>query len=256
MAPIVELAKQHDIWLIEDCAQAHGATYADKPVGSFGDMAAFSFCQDKIITTGGEGGLLVMDDEKLWKKAWSQKDHGKSYDAVFNTKHPPGFRWLHESFGTNFRMTSIQAALGSIQLSKLDEWNIQRSRNAQILLEGFGKIHALRAPTPPKGSHHAWYRFYSFVRPEHLKPEWSRDRILENLISRGLQCFSGSCSEIYLEKAFINAGFGPPQRLPNAISLGETSLSFLVDPSEDVDTLHSTVREVSAVMTEASTGQN
>jgi dTDP-4-amino-4,6-dideoxygalactose transaminase len=256
MAPIMELAKQHGICLIEDCAQAHGATYAGKPVGSFGDMAAFSFCQDKIITTGGEGGLLVMDDEKLWKKAWSQKDHGKSYDAVFNTKHPPGFRWLHESFGTNFRMTSIQAALGSIQLSKLDEWNIQRNRNAQILLEGFGKIRALRTPTPPKGSHHAWYRFYSFVRPEYLKPEWSRDRILENLISRGLQCFSGSCSEIYLEKAFINAGFGPPQRLPNAISLGETSLSFLVDPSEDVDTLHSTVREVTAVMTEASIGQN
>jgi dTDP-4-amino-4,6-dideoxygalactose transaminase len=251
MAPIVELAKHHGIWLIEDCAQAHGATYAGRPVGSFGDIAAFSFCQDKIITTGGEGGLLALDDEKLWKRAWSRKDHGKSYDAVFRAKHPPGFRWLHESFGTNWRMTSIQAVLGSIQLSRLPEWNAQRVRNSEILLDGFRNIRALRTPTPPTGSHHAWYRFYSFVRPELLKPEWNRDRILESLLSSGVQCFSGSCSEIYREKAFVDSGFEPSQRLPTAISLGETSLSFLVDPCEDRETLHSTVQAVRAIMAEA-----
>ena len=252
MAPIVELARQRDLWLIEDCAQAHGATYSGRPVGSFGDMAAFSFCQDKIITTGGEGGLLALDDGILWKKAWSRKDHGKSFDAVFNGEHPPGFRWLHESFGTNWRMTSIQAALGSVQLKRLDEWNLQRSRNAEILLSGFRRIKALRTPTPSENSHHAWYRFYSFVRPDLLKTGWNRDRILERLLSKGVQCFSGSCSEIYLEKAFTDAGFGPPQRLPVALSLGETSLSFLVDPSEDLETLKFTVREVSSVMNEAS----
>ena len=252
MAPIVELARQRDLWLIEDCAQAHGATYSGRPVGSFGDMAAFSFCQDKIITTGGEGGLLALDDGILWKKAWSRKDHGKSIDAVFNGEHPPGFRWLHESFGTNWRMTSIQAALGSVQLKRLDEWNLQRSRNAEILLSGFRRIKALRTPTPSENSHHAWYRFYSFVRPDLLKTGWNRDRILERLLSKGVQCFSGSCSEIYLEKAFTDAGFGPPQRLPVALSLGETSLSFLVDPSEDLETLKFTVREVSSVMNEAS----
>lgn len=252
MAPIVELARQRDLWLIEDCAQAHGATYSGRPVGSFGDMAAFSFCQDKIITTGGEGGLLALDDGILWKKAWSRKDHGKSFDAVFNGEHPPGFRWLHESFGTNWRMTSIQAALGSVQLKRLDEWNLQRSRNAEILLSGFRGIKALRTPTPSENSHHAWYRFYSFVRPDLLKTGWNRDRILERLLSKGVQCFSGSCSEIYLEKAFTDAGFGPPQRLPVALSLGETSLSFLVDPSEDLETLKFTVREVSSVMNEAS----
>ena len=254
MAPIVELARQRDLWLIEDCAQAHGATYSGRPVGSFGDMAAFSFCQDKIITTGGEGGLLALDDGILWKKAWSRKDHGKSFDAVFNGEHPPGFRWLHESFGTNWRMTSIQAALGSVQLKRLDEWNLQRSRNAEILLSGFRGIKALRTPTPSENSHHAWYRFYSFVRPDLLKTGWNRDRILERLLSKGVQCFSGSCSEIYLEKAFTDAGFGPPQRLPVALSLGETSLSFLVDPSEDLETLKFTVREVSSVMNEASVG--
>ena len=254
MTPIVELAEQHDIWLIEDCAQAHGAEYAGKPVGSFGDLAAFSFCQDKIITTGGEGGLLALDDESLWKKAWSRKDHGKSYDAAFNTKHPPGFRWLHESIGTNWRMTSIQAVLGLTQLARLPDWNAQRTRNAEILLESFRNIDALRTPTPPIGSRHAWYRFYTFVRPERLKPGWDRDRIMADLQSRGVQCFSGSCPEIYLEKVFIENGFGPSQRLPTALSLGLTSLAFLVDPSEDTNSICFTAREVQAVMAEASLG--
>ena len=252
MAPIVELAEQHDIWLIEDCAQAHGAEYEGRPVGSFGDLAAFSFCQDKIITTGGEGGLLTMDNEVLWKKAWSRKDHGKSYDAAFNTKHPPGFRWLHESIGTNLRMTSIQAVLGLAQLARLPEWSAHRTRNAEILLDNFRNIDALRTPTPPVGSLHAWYRFYTFVRPECLKPGWDRDRILANLQSRGVQCFSGSCPEIYLEKVFADNGFSPTQRLPTALLLGLTSLAFLVDPSEDTDSMYFTAREVRAVMADAS----
>jgi dTDP-4-amino-4,6-dideoxygalactose transaminase len=251
MAPIMELAKRKNICVIEDCAQAHGATYAGKPVGSFGDMAAFSFCQDKIITTGGEGGLLALDDESLWKRAWSMKDHGKSYDAVFNRSHPPGFRWLHESFGTNWRMTSIQAVLGSLQLKQLPEWNLTRSRNADILLSGFSNIKGLRTPTPPGNSHHAWYRFYSFIQPESLRVGYSRDTILERLLSKGVQCFSGSCSEIYLEKAFIDAGLGPAQRLPVAQTLGKTSLAFLIDPSEATETLENTVREVRAAMDEA-----
>ena len=254
MTPIVELAEQHDIWLIEDCAQAHGAEYAGKPVGSFGDLAAFSFCQDKIITTGGEGGLLALDDESLWKKAWGRKDHGKSYDAAFKTEHPPGFRWLHESIGTNWRMTSMQAVLGLTQLARLPDWNAHRTRNAEILLDSFRNIDALRTPTPPIGSRHAWYRFYTFVRPERLKPGWDRDRIMADLQSRGVQCFSGSCPEIYLEKVFIENGFGPAQRLPTALSLGLTSLAFLVDPSEDTNSICFTAREVQAVMAEASLG--
>ncbi|MEP6828652.1 MAG: DegT/DnrJ/EryC1/StrS family aminotransferase, partial [Aestuariivirga sp.] len=197
-------------------------------------------------------GLLALDDEKMWKKAWSRKDHGKSYDAVFNQNHPPGFRWLHESIGTNWRMTSIQAVLGSMQLKKLAEMRAQRTRNAEILLSGFHDIGGLRTPTPPAGSRHAWYRFYSFVKPEALKTGYSRDRILEQLMAKGVQCFSGSCSEIYLEKAFTDLGVGPAQRLPVALSLGETSLAFLVDPSEDLETLENTVRQVRAVMKEAS----
>lgn len=251
MGPIMELARTHGIKVIEDCAQAHGAEYAGRPVGAFGDIAAFSFCQDKIITTGGEGGLLAMDDEALWKAAWSHKDHGKSYEAVFKPAHPPGFRWLHESFGTNWRMTSIQAALGLRQLERLPQWRETRSRNAQILIKAFRRSKALRTPEPPPHIRHAWYRLYSFVRPERLKPHWSRDRIMVAIQAKGVSCFVGSCPEIYLEKAFTSQGLAPAIRLPTARALGETSLAFLVDPAQDDATMMKIARAVSEVIGEA-----
>jgi len=252
MGPIAELARAHDIWVIEDCAQAHGATYHGKPVGVLGDLAAFSFCQDKIITTGGEGGLLVVNDTGLWKRAWSRKDHGKSFDAVFNTEHPPGFRWLHESFGSNWRMTALQAVLGTKQLQRLPLWHAQRTAKAETMLATCQAIPALRTPLPAEGITHAWYRFYTFVRPERLKAGWDRDRIMKELTTLGVTCFSGSCPEIYREKAFASAGFGPPQRLPNAVALGETSLAFLVDPSEDDMTIQANCAAIAKVMAAAS----
>ncbi|MEP3274899.1 MAG: DegT/DnrJ/EryC1/StrS aminotransferase family protein [Stappiaceae bacterium] len=233
MEPICSLARKHGIVVIEDCAQAHGAFYKGKPVGSFGDIASFSFCQDKIMTTGGEGGLLAMDDETLWKAAWSFKDHGKSFDTVFRKKHPPGFRWLHEDFGTNWRMTGMQAALGSVQLARLPAWRERRRNNAQILVDACVQLPALRTPLPDNDSKHAWYRFYTFVRPDQLKEDWDRDRIMREVSALGVGCYVGSCSEVYLEQAFVKNGMCPPERLKYAQELGETSLAFLVDPSQD-----------------------
>ena len=233
MDPICALARQHGIAVIEDCAQAHGALYRGKPVGSFGDFASFSFCQDKIITTGGEGGLLAMDDEQMWKAAWSFKDHGKSYETVFRKDHPPGFRWLHEDFGTNWRMTSIQAVLGSIQLARLNKWQETRRGNAQLLIEACKQLPALRTPVPAPQHEHAWYRFYTFVRPEQLRQGWSRDRIMREINALGVPCFVGSCSEVYREEAFVKNGLAPETPLPVARELGETSLAFLVDPSRE-----------------------
>lgn len=237
MDEIMKLAQRHDIVVIEDCAQAHGAELNGKPVGSFGHMASFSFCQDKIITTGGEGGLLAMDDDALWNRAWSYKDHGKSHATVFETDHPPGFRWLHESFGTNWRMTAMQAALGQRQLQRLPAWNRIRSGHADVLRDALAGSPCLRTPETRQHEKHAWYRFYTFVRPDRLKPDWSRQRIVEETSARGVPCFSGSCSEIYLEKAFVDAGLSVPERLPVARELGETSLAYLVSPSIDTDTM-------------------
>lgn len=236
MDPIIDLARQHGIRVIEDCAQCHGALYKGRPVGSLGDAAAFSFCQDKIMTTGGEGGMLTTNDELLWRKAWEYKDHGKSFDAVYNRQHPPGFRWLHESFGTNWRLTEMQSAIGRIQLRKLPDWIKKRNHHAGILTEAFSRIPALRVTLPPSDILHAYYKYYVFLRPELLKSGWYRDRIMNAIVAEGIPCFSGSCSEIYLEKAFIDAGLAPAESLPTAKGLGAFSLMFLVHPTlKDTD---------------------
>jgi dTDP-4-amino-4,6-dideoxygalactose transaminase len=231
MDTIIELARKHNIRTIEDCAQAHGATYKGRKVGSLGDVATFSFCQDKIMSTGGEGGMVTTDSEELWRRIWSFKDHGKNYDAVYNMKHPPGFRWLHESFGSNYRMTELQAALGRYQLRKLDEWLARRRANAAILTREIADTPCIRVPHLPDDISHAFYKFYFFVEPDMLEEGWSRDRIMVEVTDRGIPCFSGSCSEIYREKAFENTGFIPKKRLPVAQQLGETSLLLLVHPT-------------------------
>ena len=250
MDPIMALARSRGIKVIEDCAQAHGATYKGRPVGSLGDCAAFSFCQDKIMTTGGEGGMLVLNDTGLWEKAWAYKDHGKSYDAVFNREHPPGFRWLHESFGSNFRMTEMQAAIGRKQLDKLPQWLAARRQNAALLDAGFAGIPGLRVVRPPEGIGHAYYKYYVFAEPEALAPGWDATRIQEAILAEGVPCFAGSCSEIYRERAFVERGWVPADRLPAAQRLGETSLMFMVHPTlgeaEMADTLGA-VRKVMRV---------
>ncbi len=277
MDPLMALACEHDLFVIEDCAQAHGARYKGRCVGSIGHAAAWSFCQDKIMTTGGEGGMVSTDDEALWRRMWAYKDHGKSYEAVYERPHPPGFRWLHESFGTNWRMTELQAALGRIQLRRLPAWTAARTANAHRILACAAQLPALRVPQlfctgcscrdvsgdtsacseevqhSPKGAVcsascvHAHYKCYVFVEPDQLADGWSRDRIIAEINDRGVPCYSGSCSEVYLEKAFDNTGWRPAERLPVAKGLGETSLMFLVHPTlteAEIDKTCSVLSEV------------
>jgi dTDP-4-amino-4,6-dideoxygalactose transaminase len=254
MDPIMELARKYGLKVIEDCAQAHGAVYKGRMVGSIGDVAAFSFCQDKIMTTGGEGGMLTTNDTALWERAWAFKDHGKSYQAVFEREHPPGFRWLHESFGTNWRMTEMQSVLGRLVLNKLPDWVAIRRKNAGVLNEALGDLPGLRVCAPPPYSEHAYYKYYAFVRPECLKSDWNRDRIMAAVAAEGVPCLTGSCSEIYLEKAFVDTSFGPPSRLPTARELGETSLMFLVHPTLSEDEIRYCAGVIRQVMEESCPG--
>jgi len=231
MPAICDLARAHGIAVIEDCAQAHGARIHGQSVGSFGDVAAWSFCQDKILTTAGEGGMVTTSRPELWDAMWAFKDHGKTHEAVFGREHPSGFRWLHERFGSNFRLTELQSAIGRIQLQRLPEWTAIRTRNALLLAEALGDLPAVRVPLPPEHLTHAWYKFYAFVQPDALADGWSRDRILSETAALGYPALSGSCSEIYLEKCFQDAGLAPAERLPVARQLGDTSLMFLVHPT-------------------------
>lgn len=241
MDRILELALAKRIAVIEDCAQANGAEYRGRPVGGFGAFGSFSFCQDKIITTGGEGGMLLTDREDLWARAWSFKDHGKSYDAVYRREHGPGFRWLHESFGTNWRMTEMQAAIGRAQLKRLPEWVERRRRNAAGIAAGLSAIDELRVPQPPLHIRHSYYKFYAFLDVTRLRAGWTRDRVVAEINAKGVPCFSGSCSEIYLERAFEGNGGRPSVRLPNARALGDSSLMFLVHPTLDESHIAQTV---------------
>lgn len=228
MDEIMELAEQYNIKVIEDCAQAHGSTYKGKKVGSWGHINSFSFCQDKIMTTGGEGGMITTNDKELWERAWSYKDHGKNYNTVYNKQHPPGFRWLHESFGTNFRMTEMQGAIGRHQLRKLDSWVARRNYNAKRLNEAFADINLFRLTLPDANIYHAYYKYYVFVKNEYFKEGWNRDRLMNEITALGIPCFSGSCSEIYQEHVFDRCGLVPEKRLEIAKELGETSIMLLV----------------------------
>ena len=249
MDPIMQLAAERGLYVIEDCAQAHGAQYKGKPAGSIGHISAWSFCQDKIMTTGGEGGMVTTNDEVLWKKMWSYKDHGKNFDSIYNKQHPPGFRWLHDSFGTNWRMMEMQAVIGRIQLKKMTDWTKVRNENMQKIYAAFAETPYITVSQPSEEYLHAAYKCYVQVNTEHLPEGWSRDRIMNEIAELGVPCFSGSCSEVYLEHAFDNTPWRPAQRLQNAQKLGESSLMFLVHPTLSEDSINQTISAIEQVLT-------
>ena len=251
MDPIMDLSARRGFKVIEDCAQAHGARYRGRSVGAVGHIGAWSFCQDKIMTTGGEGGMITTDDPDIWSAVWSYKDHGKTWEAVYEREHPPGPRLVHDRLGTNGRMIEMQAAIGLIQLDRMTGWTARRGEIAGRILDACARWPALRVPPVPGDVTHAWYRAYAFVEPDRLKPGWSRDRIIAAINERGVPCLQGSAPEVYLERAFDAVG-RPAQRLPTARWLGETSLCFLVHPTLTEDEVDQTAAAIDAVMAEAS----
>jgi dTDP-4-amino-4,6-dideoxygalactose transaminase len=251
MEAILRVVADRDIAIIEDCAQAHGARINDRPVGSWGAIGVFSFCQDKIMSTGGEGGMVVTSDEALWKRMWSFKDHGKGYDVVHADNHPDGFRWLHESFGSNYRLTEMQAAIGRRQLTKLDDWVARRRQNAAILDTALSIFKCIRITAPPANVFHSYYKHYVFVEPENLRSDWDRDRVLQAISAHGIPGLSGSCPEIYLERAFSGPDLPPEQRLPVARELGETSIQFLVHPTLKAADMRAMADAIANVLGEA-----
>jgi dTDP-4-amino-4,6-dideoxygalactose transaminase len=265
MDAIMALAEARGIKVIEDCAQAHGARYRGRSVGSIGHVGAWSFCQDKIMSTGGEGGMVTTSDAALWARMWAFKDHGKDFAAVYERAHPPGFRWLHESFGTNWRMLEVQGAIGRIQLGRMADWTRARADNTarlQAALAAFADADGpVRVPDfacagcqgckAATGCQHANYKFYAYVRPENLQAGWSRDRIVAEIMALGVPCYQGSCSEVYLEKAFDGTGWRPATALPVAQALGETSLMFLVHPTLTEAEIDKTCAAIGSVLRQA-----
>ena len=249
---ICQLAKSYNLFVIEDCSQAHGAKIGNKHVGMFGDIATWSFCQDKIISTGGEGGMVTTNNEELFSKVWSLKDHGKNQNVINIVPKTREFRYIHDYIGTNMRLTEFQASIGRVQLKLISNWNKLRARNAKILFDSLKEFSSLRIPYPNNKINHAWYRFYTFVNNNNLKFGWDRDRLIYEINQRGVPAFSGSCSEIYLEKCLRNIDLSPPKRLKIAKNLGETSLCFLVHPTIDLDQINYCAEAIGDVLRKAS----
>jgi dTDP-4-amino-4,6-dideoxygalactose transaminase len=253
MPSICRLAKKYNLKVLEDCSQAHGAKINNKSVGSFGDISTWSFCQDKIITTGGEGGMVSTNNLKLMDKIWSYKDHGKTREAVYEKTHGPGFRWLHERIGTNLRMTEIQAGIGKIQIDRLNQWIDLRNRNALILYDYLKDIPCIRIPMPDKNIQSAWYKFYVYLEFQKLNLGWDRNRIIRELNQKNFPAFYGSCSEIYMEKGLKNYKIsGNKKRLKNAEELGKTSLMFLVHPTITYEQITNYAKNIRIILTNAS----
>jgi len=248
MDEIIDIANEFNLYVIEDCSQAHGAKYKGKSVGSIGNIGCWSFCQDKIMTTGGEGGMVTTNDKFLWSKMWSYKDHGKSYEAVYERKHPDGFRWVNESFGTNWRMTEMQGVIGRIQLRRMKNWRTNRITNANKIWDTAKKCKGLHVPNIPDYIQHAAYKCYVFVKSEELKDGWDQDKIIKEINLLDVPCYHGACPEVYLEKAFDNTGLRPKERLVNAKKLGETSLMFLVHPTLSKDEIKQTCNIITSTM--------
>jgi dTDP-4-amino-4,6-dideoxygalactose transaminase len=251
MAAIGALARRHNLRVIEDCAQSLGASFQGKPTGAWSDMAAFSFCQDKILTTAGEGGMVTTNDPALWERAWSLKDHGKSWDAVYHRQHPEPFKWLHESVGTNWRLTEVQAAIGRVALRRVPQWVATRRRHAAALHAAFQHAPGLRLVAPSADCFHSHYRYYAYLRPEQLRAGWTRNRVVEAINAEGIPCGVGVCPEMYREGAFASRGVGPKERCPVGREVGETCLMFLVHPTLDECHLQQTAQATCKVLSHA-----
>ena len=231
MDAILSVARASGLAVIEDCAQAHGALYKGRAVGTLGDIGCFSFCQDKIITTGGEGGLVLTDNASLYKRMWSLRDHGWDYERAHTPDHKLGFRWLVDTFATNWRMTEMQSALGRVQLRKLEDWVMRRRNNAAQLATALAEISSIVDLSPPEDVRHSYYKYNILLEPDALTETWSRDRIVEELNARGVPARIGACPDITREKAFFNSGINTSNPRPNAAKIANRTIVLPVHPS-------------------------
>ena len=251
MNKILNISKKYKISIIEDCSQSHGAEINGEKVGSFGHISTFSFCNDKIISTLGEGGMLLTNKKKLWRKMWSIKEHGKNYKKFNKKIYNNLFKWQVDSIGSNYRLTEIQSAVGDIQLKRLENTLKIRKRNANKLRKACEKFDSIRVPLVPNNIKHAYYRFYIFLKVEKLKKSWTRNKIIKKINDLGVPCFTGSCPEIYREKVFIDKKLSPKKRLSNAQDIGETSLAFLVDQTLEKKDLEKACRVIEIIFSQA-----
>jgi dTDP-4-amino-4,6-dideoxygalactose transaminase len=224
MHDIKKLANKNKIKIIEDCSQAHGASIDNMQVGSFGDVSTWSFCNDKIISTLGEGGMISTNKKIIYDFCKTYINHGS---VLQNNKNSEKFIYNKDYFGTNLRITEIQSIAGLEQLKDLRKVQIKRERMSKDYFHVTSKYqNYIYSYFPLKNIKCAWYRFYFFLKTDMKEYQKIRFKIIKNLKKNDLKCFTGSCPEIYLEKSFKKLKNFKVRRLINSKILGETSIAL------------------------------
>ena len=224
---VKKIANKHNLKIVEDCSQAHGASIQNKKVGSFGDVSTWSFCNDKIISTLGEGGMISTNNKSIYEFCKRYINHGSD---LKKNKNSYKFVYNKNTFGTNLRLTEIQSFAGMEQLKNLKKIQNKRqkmSKDYYNLILKYNKY--FYSYYPSKNIKSAWYRFYFFLKTEVKNYKNIRFKIIKDLNRNDLKCFTGSCPEIYLEKSFQKLKNFRSIRLKNSKILGETSIALDVN---------------------------
>ena len=229
MDPIIEIAKKYNLYVIEDCAQAHGGEYKGKKVGTIGDVGCFSFCQSKHFTTGGEGGAVITNNEDLYWECMSFRDHG--YDVKERLRlleMEKKLMYIHRRVGFNYRMTEMQSLIGLCELERFDTWNLpNRRRNGRFLIDAL-KDHplVLHPPIDTEERKNAFWWAPFVIDTDRLKVPMKQ--FLAAIEAEGVPVYGVLWPEMYKEKAYTErVGFGRlnyPFNDPNARKIDYTKV--------------------------------
>ena len=271
MGPILEIAKKHNLKVIEDCAQCFGGEYKGIKAGMIGDVGCFSFCQSKHFTTGGEGGMVVTNDEDLGWECRSFRDHGYDVKTRMNMlaleeKLP----YIHTRVGFNYRMTEIQSVIGINELKRFENWNLaRRFKYAKMYDEAFAGLEGiakLPVNTEERKCSYWWYP----INLDIDKLDCNAAQFVKALMAKNIPCYGIQWPEAYEEKAYReHNGFGSakfpfesseytnPESVkydqvlcPNAKRLRDVTFSVFLHPSWEEEHINAVIAGVKATLKE------
>ena len=212
MDPIMEIAKKHNLFVVEDCAQCFGGVYKGKKACTIGNVGCFSFCQSKHFTTGGEGGMVVTNDEDLAWECRSFRDHGYDVKAKLNLLEMEGKQlYIHRRVGFNFRMTEMQSMIGLCELERFESWNLpNRIRNGKMLIAQL-KDHPLikYCPVDTEERQNSFWWAPFVIDTDKLKDGVDTKQFIAAIAAEGVPVYSVLWPEMYKEQAYVDKnGFG------------------------------------------------
>lgn len=205
MDPIMEFAKRHGIFVLEDNAEAFGGEYKGRKTGTIGHIAACSFCQNKTFTTGGEGGMVTTDDEEIAWKARSFRDHGYDVKERLNLlEMEQKLPYIHNMVGFNYRMTEMQSAIGLAELERIDTWNMpNRRRNAKIVMDRLAELPQVRyMPVDTPERRNGWYVMAFSLDIEDMNCDIRK--FVSAVVAEGAPCWKVFWPQCHTENAFMN----------------------------------------------------